>query len=118
MAATPAPPADPDIGYGVIASAMSSDRDLSMFRRFGTLNTRNLLYMQSELAALEEKLKATDIRCISSQAQWSLPRSWYYLEKDNGEYLALVMEIREKLAAYSMRRELRLLSIQNARSDY
>ena len=94
------PPPVSEIGYGVIASCMSSDRDLCMFRRFGTLNARNLLYMQNELATLEEQLQALDTRCNSTE-QWSLPRSWYCLEKDNGEFLKLVMKIREKLDAYS-----------------
>jgi hypothetical protein len=90
-----------EIGHGVIASCMNSDRDLSMFRRFGTLNARNLLCMQSELAALEEQLQVLDTRSNNSPEHWSLPRSWYNLEKDDGELLKHVLKIREKLDAYS-----------------
>ena len=46
--------ANPDapIGYGLVARYMADADDLSMFRRFRALNTRNLLLMQSELRVL------------------------------------------------------------------
>jgi hypothetical protein len=99
--ATGTPAEASKIGYGVIAPCMNSDRDLSMFQRFGTLNARNLLCMQSELAVLEEQLQVLDTRSNNSTEHWSLPRSWYNLEKDDGELLKLVLKIREKFDAYS-----------------
>ena len=83
---------------------MSSDRDLALYRRFGALNARNLLYLQSELMTLENRLKKLDESAndISKGAEaWSSPRSWFYLEKQGGEHLDVVKEIREKLEKYS-----------------
>ena len=93
------------IGYGAVAATMASDRDLSIFRRFGMLNTRNLLYLQSDLMSLETRLQELDAQADDvkkGNATWSIPRSWYYLEHDNGEHLATVLRIREVLEKYSM----------------
>lgn len=93
------------IGYGAVAATMASDRDLSIFRRFGMLNTRNLLYLQSELMSLETRLQELDAQADDvkkGNATWSIPRSWYYLEHDDGEHLATVLRIREVLEKYSM----------------
>ncbi len=97
------PTLDP-IGYGAIATIMSSDRDLSIYRRFGVLNARNLLYLQSELMALETRLQELDAAANDLQkgnSSWSVPRSWYYLERASGEHLETVLKIREVLEKYS-----------------
>ena len=44
-----------------MAATIASDQDLSIFRRFGLLNTRNLLYLQYELMALETRLQELDV---------------------------------------------------------
>ena len=92
------------VGYGAVAATMASDRDLSIFRRFAVLNTRNLLYLQSEIMSLEARLQeldaeADDIR--KGNATWSIPRSWFYLQQENGEHMATVLRIRELLEKYS-----------------
>ena len=95
----------PGIGYGSVAACMNSDRDLAIFRRFGALNIRNLLYLQSELMALEKQLHETDSATnnrLQGNDVWSIPRSWYYLAKAGGEHLDVVLKIREKLEQYSM----------------
>jgi len=57
---TPAPasPASPlhDLipGYPKLAGRMEIMPEIAMFRSFGALNARSLLYYQSELAHLEE----------------------------------------------------------------
>ena len=84
---------------------MSSDRDLALYRRFGTLNARNVLYLQSELMSLENRLQELDESAndISKGTEcWSSPRSWYYLERTGGEHLEVVKKIRAKLEEYSM----------------
>lgn len=83
---------------------MSCDRDLALYRRFGVLNSRNLLYLQSELMSLETRLQELDVAAndISKGNEvWSVPRSWYYLEKAGGEHLEVVLKIRDKLDTYS-----------------
>ncbi|KAH9216090.1 hypothetical protein DL95DRAFT_460634 [Leptodontidium sp. 2 PMI_412] len=47
-------------GFADFAAYIGSDRDLALFRRFDTLGARNLLYLQAELLALEEKLQEYD----------------------------------------------------------
>jgi hypothetical protein len=49
-------------GYSKLASLMGSHPELAIFRRFGTLNAQNLLYLQAELVHLERKLQ----RCVAS----------------------------------------------------
>lgn len=91
-------------GYGAVAACMSSDRDLALYRRFGALNARNLLYLQSELMSLEIRLQELDESAndVSKGTEtWSSPRSWYYLEKQGGEHLEVVEKIRGKLEEYS-----------------
>jgi hypothetical protein len=39
---------------------MASDKVFCIFRRFDTLSVRTLLYLQDELAELEERLNAID----------------------------------------------------------
>lgn len=43
-------------GYPKIAARMSLIPETAMFRRFGALNARNLLYLQGDLARIEEEL--------------------------------------------------------------
>ena len=46
--------------YRTFAEFIASDEELLVFRRFDRLNARNLLYLQSELVALEARLKEFD----------------------------------------------------------
>ncbi|KAF2034883.1 hypothetical protein EK21DRAFT_50114, partial [Setomelanomma holmii] len=43
-------------GYNILAHLMGAYPELSIFRRFGALNARNILYLQAELTDLETKL--------------------------------------------------------------
>ena len=43
-------------GYNVLAHLMGAYPPLSIFRRFGALNARNILYLQAELVDLEAQL--------------------------------------------------------------
>lgn len=92
------------VGYGAVATCMSCDRDLALYRRFGYLNARNLLYLQSELMDLETRLQDLDTAANDTSKgieTWSVPRSWHYLQKTGGEHLEVVLRIRKKLEAYS-----------------
>ncbi|KAF4243136.1 hypothetical protein CNMCM6805_001738 [Aspergillus fumigatiaffinis] len=44
-------------GYDKLAAFLGSHPEFQYFRRFSTLNTKNLLYLQAELANLEQELK-------------------------------------------------------------
>ena len=48
------------IGYASFAHFISSDPDLSVYRRFNYISARNILYLQSELADLERRLREFD----------------------------------------------------------
>jgi hypothetical protein len=53
-------------GYPKIAAFISKDNDFAVFRRFRQLNTRNILYLQSELMQLETELQSIDQALASS----------------------------------------------------
>ncbi|KXH56614.1 hypothetical protein CNYM01_10717 [Colletotrichum nymphaeae SA-01] len=107
------------LGYGVVADAMSASQDLMIFRRFGCLNSRNLLYMQTELAYLESKIIILDqsLSDISKGlTSWQVPRSWDDLVRsedgsEGSEQLQVVKEIRHKLEKYNSALQLQI-SIQ------
>lgn len=46
--------------YSTFADFIATDDELPIFRRFDRLNARNLLYLQSELIALEARLQTLD----------------------------------------------------------
>ena len=47
-------------GYEDFSKYIASDADLSIYRRFGALGARNILYLQGELQALEAQLQKLD----------------------------------------------------------
>jgi hypothetical protein len=49
-----------DIGYRGFSAFLASDNEFLIFRRFGPLNTRLLLYSQDKIAVLEEALEALE----------------------------------------------------------
>ncbi|KAI4926243.1 hypothetical protein J4E85_006535 [Alternaria conjuncta] len=83
---TPAPesPTDPlhDLipGYPKLAGRMETMPEIAMFRRFGALNARSLLYYQSELAHLEDQLKELEAEDANSpdgkKATYSMNAFW------------------------------------------
>ncbi|KAF2631335.1 hypothetical protein BU25DRAFT_407849 [Macroventuria anomochaeta] len=46
-----------DVGYRGFSAFLASDNDFLIFRKFGTLSARLLLYLQDEIAVLEEALR-------------------------------------------------------------
>jgi hypothetical protein len=50
----------PSLGFAALSSWIVSDRDqeLLVFRKFGEISARNLLYLQCELLSIEGRLKA------------------------------------------------------------
>lgn len=96
-------------GYPKLAGQMAMLREIAIFRRFGALNARNLLYLQSELTDLEAALMKAEAR-DSAHPKWEKQahaKDWYWIEhsvkaddEDAVQY-NLMMKIREKLKEYS-----------------
>lgn len=89
--------------------------EIAMFRRFGALNARSLLYYQNELAHLEEQLKELEAEDAKSpdgkKATYSMNAFWLNTAdfEVNGELRdgdmrqrELVLQIRRVLKEYSM----------------
>jgi len=88
------------VGNHRLATQIAYDSTLSIYRSFTVLNTRNLLYLQTELASLEDRLLRLDNRANNIN-EWSLPRSWHAMRDENGEMLKTAMEVRKLLKVYS-----------------
>ena len=94
-------------GYPKLARHMEISPEAAIFRRFGALNARNLLYLQAELVHLEKKLCELERRDNQSsegkKSQYA--RDWFWLSRSendgNNEQWQTVLDIREKLAEYS-----------------
>lgn len=94
-------------GYPKLAREIELRPEFAIFRRFGGLNAMNLLYLQAELALLEESLqeqqKADSESGHSRKTKYA--RSWYQLssseEDGDTKQLVLVYKIRETLKQYS-----------------
>lgn len=94
---------DSKIGYSRVSSLMASDADLGIFRGFKALNTRNILYLQSELAELEETLQDLDEihnDRTKGNDSWSVPRSWRAVKNQGDEYLECVHRLRQTSKEY------------------
>jgi hypothetical protein len=46
-----------EVGYRGFSAFLASDNDFLIFRRFGSVNARLLLYLQDEIAVLEKDLE-------------------------------------------------------------
>lgn len=99
-------------GYSKLASLMGSNPEVAILRRFGSLNAQNLLYLQAELIALEDDLRATAAedsasddpdRAIHSRDWYTLSRSTSHAASNEaaGKQWQTVLSIREKLRVYS-----------------
>lgn len=96
-------------GYAKIARLMSDDTGLAIFRRFGELNMQHLLYLQAELAELENELDELS-RLEYSQThdpfRHSFARSWCALKSSSeeegaaGQQWEQVLEIQRKMRKY------------------
>lgn len=99
-------------GYAKLASLMGANPEVAILRRFGSLNAQNLLYLQAELVALEEDLRATAAedsasddpdRAIHSRDWYTLSRSKIHTAGNEaaGKQWQTILSIREKLREYS-----------------
>lgn len=96
-------------GYPKMAARMGLIPQTAMFRRFGTLNARNLLYFQNELAEIEENLQEQALEDAKSDVGKKKLYSQYFYwlndatEERDGDVKqrVLVMRLRETLKEYS-----------------
>ncbi len=101
-----APQQETRIGYPKMADFVGLEPQLAIFKRFGSLNAENLLYMQAEIAGLEEDLRLIvdqDASTSNDKENRNFSVSWRTLQEAGSESLQYRkrMEIREKLKEYS-----------------
>lgn len=89
-------------GYPRVAAFINSDKDTVLFRRFGGLHSRLLLYKEVELTQLETQLASLDRDdSLKDETRW---RNHHSIHRDDGsqneERKALVEKIEPKLLAY------------------
>lgn len=81
--------------------------ETSIFRRFGTLNSLNLLYLQAELTDIENKLREAQVADHNTSEGYKkfYAKNWYFLkvsaQDGDDKQLQLVNLLREKLDKYS-----------------
>ncbi|KAH7118967.1 hypothetical protein B0J11DRAFT_81939 [Dendryphion nanum] len=110
MASPPQTPLDSLVkGYPKLAGKMGIFPEIAIFRTFAALNARNLLYLQSELTMLENKLLECEVEDSNSgdMKKRNYARDYFWLdnsqngcEEDSRQY-RIVQEIRTKLAEYN-----------------
>jgi len=94
--------------YSRLAALMGAHQELGLFRKFAKLNSKNLLYMQSELIHLEAELDNIEVENGGSgdTGKMALLVSLFELKDSSGTENDLqwrkALEIREKLKCYSM----------------
>ena len=54
-------------GYPSLAALVDASSSFRLFRRFGWIRARRLLYLQTELSHLEAKIREADGRCTGPQ---------------------------------------------------
>ncbi|GKZ34136.1 hypothetical protein AbraIFM66950_004318 [Aspergillus brasiliensis] len=96
-------------GYDKLAAVMALDSGSCIFRRFAKLNAKNLLYLQAELADIEEELKdiiAEDKRSASPEkanypySVWELKESVHRKDEYPEQWMK-VLEARKTLNEYN-----------------
>jgi hypothetical protein len=97
-------------GYRAVAAWISRDPDNETFiyRRFDQLSARNLLYLQSELLALERHLerldaetaKSADMELKDSARRWEIFSKNAENRVEERARMNLVIEIRAKIKEY------------------
>lgn len=94
-------------GYPKLAELMNILPETSVFRRFGTLNSLNLLYLQAELTDIEHKLRRAQVEDHTTKEGFKrlYAKNWYFLQASaqdgDDKQLQLIALAREKLDNYS-----------------
>lgn len=94
--------------YDSLSALMGKYTDLAIFRKFSTLNCRNLLLMQAEIADKQGLLLSiiTDDRTSTVAPRKSFSTNFTAMMEDTTEsgrrQLKIMLEIRQLLKEYSM----------------
>ncbi len=91
-------------GYPKVAAFMGLKPGFNIFRRFGALNARNLLYMQAELNELELELQEIAIEDATCEDPKRLLYATRWRDLNEGRddvQWKMVLRIRERLKEYS-----------------
>ena len=98
-------------GYLKLSTFQGRFPEVAIFRRFAALNARNILYMQAELSHLELELNEITLEDHQSEdaKRRTYSQDWWMLNQASKEgespaQMRKILEIREKLQAYSMKR--------------
>jgi hypothetical protein len=102
--------ADEVTGYEKLARFMGTYPQLAIFRRFGALNLQNVLYLQAEIASLEQELQQIVAEDNLHPERTIFSRDWYVLANsaDTEEggpartRYQMILRIRKLLNDYSM----------------
>lgn len=89
-------------GYPKLASHMGNYTSAQIFRRFSSLNSQNLPYLQAELIRLERTLRSLEAKDKLSESgrQHTFSVDWYWLNEsrlEDGEQIKTAMAIRGSL---------------------
>ena len=96
-------------GYLKLSAFQGKFPEVATFRRFAALNAQNILYMQAELSHLELELKEIihDDYHSGNSTKKAYNQDWWTMNQTSKEgvsspQMRKILEIREKLQAYSM----------------
>jgi len=90
-------------GFPALAAFIASDRDgtSAIFKRFNRLAARNLLYLQCELAELQDKLDTFDYEDGNARDTLQSLRNWEeYKARAQPERMDLLRNIRATMKEY------------------
>ena len=87
-------------GFPSFSHFIAGDRQEAIYRRFGSLSARNLLYQQSELHRLEHQLElydAEDAQDLDDVAAQQRARQWESVATDDSDNARLRRELQLKI---------------------
>ncbi|KAI5793261.1 hypothetical protein EDC01DRAFT_91688 [Geopyxis carbonaria] len=91
-------------GYPSLASFLTTSPELAVFRKFTQLKMRNLLYLQTELQDLEERLQACEMVANDTRERQLANQSYIDLKRrdtdEDDERMELVGKIRSVMKEY------------------
>jgi hypothetical protein len=87
-------------GYPRLAAYIDSDVDNTLFRRFGILHARTLLYKQAEITELEKQLLELDQKDENTSNDWKLHSHINLARGDNKVRKELMDKIELKMKEY------------------
>ena len=88
-------------GYPSFAEFIARDGDAAVYRKFRHLSARNLLYRQSELHSLEERLQnldREDAAGLGNEDALKVAREWQYLSDLTNPRARLHLELQNEVA--------------------